>query len=396
MITKLHQEFQVSFRYDVWFTHQLFAPSNPLLAETIMANTTHHPAKLFFVIDSGVAETHLHLVEEIKTYVQAHPEAGYLCALPMIVPGGEICKNSRAWVDQLLQAVNDYAIDRHSFLIAIGGGAVLDMAGFAASIAHRGVRHIRIPTTVLAQNDSGIGVKNAVNFFGKKNFIGCFTPPNAVINDFSFLSTLGDRDWRSGISEAIKVSLIKDYAFFEFLEQHAFAIVKRDMKAMERLIIDCAHLHMEHIRSGDPFESGSSRPLDFGHWAAHKLEQLTHHAIRHGEAVAVGIALDSTYSYLAGLLEVSKWNRILHLIQDFGFDIYLPELEADGLNHPLLNGLEEFREHLGGRLTIMLLEDLGKGIEVHEMDPLKIIEAAEILKQRQFNAHNQQSQMGWA
>ena len=121
------------------------------------------------------------------------------------------------------RAIHEYGIDRHAYVLAVGGGALLDMVGYAAATAHRGVRLVRVPTTVLSQNDSGIGVKNSVNAFGKKNFLGTFAPPFAVFNDFTFLTTLSDRDWRAGISEAIKVALLKDATFFAFLEEHATA-----------------------------------------------------------------------------------------------------------------------------------------------------------------------------
>lgn len=261
---------------------------------------------------------------------------------------------------------------------------MLDMVGFAAAIAHRGIRHIRIPTTVLSQNDSGVGVKNGINAYGKKNFLGTFSPPAAVINDLAFLETLDDRDWRSGISEAIKVALIKDKGFFQWIVENAPALAERDMDAMSYLIVRCAEMHMEHIAGKDPFETGSSRPLDFGHWAAHKLEHLTDYRVRHGEAVAIGIALDSTYSYLKGLLTADELERIIQVIRDLGFELYVPELSGE----VLLQGLQEFREHLGGRLTIMLLEKIGRGVEVHAMDTELIQEAAARLKASQMEGQN--------
>jgi 3-dehydroquinate synthase len=300
-----------------------------------------------------------------------------------VVPGGERVKNTRQYVDELHRAIYDFGICRHSFLIAVGGGAVLDMAGYAAATAHRGVRLIRVPTTVLSQNDSGVGVKNGINAFGRKNFLGVFAPPYSVIDDFQFLTTLEDRDWRAGMAEAVKVALIKDAAFFEFLEQEAAALAARDMRPMRTLIERCAEMHVRHIQTGgDPFETGSSRPLDFGHWAAHKLEQLTNYGLRHGEAVAMGIALDATYSYLAGLLEERDWRRTIALLNALGFDLALPEeVAALSRENPrsLLSGLNEFREHLGGPLTVMLLKRVGQAVEVHEMSDELVRESIELL-----------------
>src|SRR5262249_47001338 len=156
----------------------------------------------------------------------------------------------------------------------------------AAATAHRGIRLVRVPTTTLSQCDSGVGVKNGINAFNKKNFIGTFAPPFAVINDFQLLTTLGPRDKRAGYAEAVKVACVRDAPFFEALEHDARSLDEFEPHAMRRLIRRCAEIHINHIvNGGDPFESGSARPLDFGHWAAHKLEHLSDFRIRHGEAV---------------------------------------------------------------------------------------------------------------
>lgn len=381
----IDQSFSVPFHYKVLFTQGIFEENNPLFAEAIPEPASSRIPRALFVIDKGVSEAHPKLIAQIKAYAETHQDSFELAGKPLEVLAGESSKNDPDQVQVVLQSIEAYGIDRHSYVVAIGGGAVLDMVGFAASIAHRGVRLIRIPTTTLSQNDSGIGVKNSVNFFGKKNFLGVFDPPFAVINDSHFLTTLEERDWRAGVAEAIKVALIKDAAFFEQLEKDAAAIVERDMPAMEDQIFRCAELHAAHIRGGDPFEKGSSRPLDFGHWAAHKLEQITDYRLRHGEAVAIGIALDTTYSFLQGMLDENSCMRVIRLLMDLGFEIFVPELKQhlEQAEHPdsILRGLEEFREHLGGELTIMLLDKIGHGVEVHEMDKDKLIGAISFLEE---------------
>ncbi|MCY7352554.1 MAG: 3-dehydroquinate synthase [Cytophagaceae bacterium] len=376
----IQQVFGVPFAYRVFFTENLFDTGNPTVLTFL--NSAGEPGfqkKILFLIDSGVADTHPYLFKAIPAYLAQLPDLT-LVAEPMVLPGGEGVKNDPAYVEQVLDAVDTHGIDRHSFVVAIGGGAFLDMVGYASAIAHRGVKHIRIPTTVLAQNDSGVGVKNGVNYRGKKNFLGTFAPPVAVFNDAAFLPTLDDRDWRSGIAEALKVALIKDKSFFEWLETAAEALVQRDAAAMQRLIFRCAQLHMEHIASGDPFETGSARPLDFGHWAAHKLEYLTNFELRHGEAVAIGIALDTVYSHLAGLIGEEDVQRVLNVFQRVGFELYHPAL-AENDKRNLWNGLNEFREHLGGQLTITVLEALGKGLEVHEIDFDRVKASVDYLEQ---------------
>lgn len=373
-VRKIKQQFQVNFSFDLIFTSDLFNTKNSIFVDVLSQNQIGK-SKVLMVVDQGVADSHPSLNTAIKLYFDHNSSQLELCGKILEVPGGEQVKNNEEYIRYVLDAVNEFGVDRHSYIVVIGGGAVIDAVGYAAAIAHRGVRLVRIPTTVLSQNDSGVGVKNGINFFGKKNFIGSFATPYAIINDDLFLTTLDDRNWRSGISEAIKIALIKDLDFFQWIEANAKSLSERDMDAMNELIYKCADMHMEHIRtSGDAFEMGSSRPLDFGHWAAHKLEQISNYKILHGEAVAVGIALDSAYSYLKGYISESDLERVLNCILQLGFVISYNEM-----NDEVIAGLEEFREHLGGILTIMLLESLGKGVEVHEIDKDLVMQALNFL-----------------
>ncbi len=379
------QRIHVWFNYEVHFTRGLFQVENSLLAEIIAGNKEAKPKKVLVVVDAGLLEYQNDLLEKLSSYAKCYEHTITLCREPIVVPGGEVVKNDSRFLEQIHQVINQVGLCRHSYVLAIGGGSVLDMVGYAAATAHRGIRLVRVPTTVLAQNDSGVGVKNGINAFAQKNFLGTFMPPYAVLNDFDFLTTLDERDWRSGIAEAVKVALIKDRDFFDLIMTDADKLAHRDLDAMERLIYRCAQLHLEHIASsGDPFEIGSSRPLDFGHWVAHKLENLTKYSLRHGEAVAIGIALDSTYSYLAGLLLPSDWKKILSTLKQLGFRLYVSELteKLDQPNNPdsIFWGLTEFRQHLGGELTLMLLQEIGKGIEVHQVDISLYKEAIAILQ----------------
>ena len=357
------QRFTIPYQYPVAFLRGLFAADNPLFAQIVARDDTAKRHRCFFIIDE------LDLIAPIMT-----------------VPGGETVKNDLAHVERMQDAIHTHGIDRHSYVIAIGGGAVLDAVGLAAATAHRGVRHIRIPTTVLSQNDSGVGVKNAVNFKGIKNYIGAFAPPWAVLNDFDFLTNLPRRDRISGIAEAIKVALIRDRDFYLWLESQAEALASFQPAVEEHMVRRSAELHMQQIaHGGDPFETGSARPLDFGHWSAHKLEALTNHHLRHGEAVAIGIALDARYSVLAGLLPEGEDERIVVLLETLGLRIWPPALESTDAtgNLAILTGLKEFQEHLGGELTITLLTAIGTGTEVHAMDPELVRSALYWLKARE-------------
>ncbi|HUE37064.1 MAG TPA: 3-dehydroquinate synthase [Candidatus Acidoferrum sp.] len=378
----IQRQIQVGWQLRVFFTENVFAPDNPTLKDALAGS---EPRKVLVVIEDSLARSRPPIETEIENYFSVHAGQLQLVRSPLPVVGGEQSKNSIPLVTEILSHIDRHHIDRHSYVVAVGGGALLDVAGFAAAIAHRGVRHVRIPTTTLAQADSGIGVKNAINAFGKKNFIGTFAPPYAVINDFDLLATLPPREKRAGYIEAVKVACIRDRAFFDEIVRDADKLVTFEPDAMKQLIRRCAELHLNHIATGgDPFEMGSARPLDFGHWAAHKLEQLSSFNISHAEAVAIGIALDVVVSRLMELLDEKSCERILRLLERLGFELYTDELlDADATgNLRILAGLEEFREHLGGRLTITLLKEIGQGIEVNKMDPKKIVEAIHKLHRR--------------
>jgi len=371
MTTSLERTITVPFAHRIYFTRAVFSPQNRLLAELISPPASESHAKALVVIDQGVARAFPSLADQVASYFSLEPRTAKLVCPSLVVPGGETAKNGRDLIDELHRQIEQHGICRHSHLLAIGGGALLDAAGFAAATAHRGVRHIRLPTTTLSQADGGVGVKNGINAFGKKNFIGTFSPPFAVINDSDFLEPLPPSEKRAGLIEAIKVALIRDAAFFDEIERSADDLARFKTEAMERVICRCAELHVRHIaESGDPFEFGSARPLDFGHWSAHKLEQMSRFTSAHGAAVALGLALDTLYSHKKGMLSGAAAERALGLVQKLGFSISNPLMAQTGPkgNWLLLDGLEEFREHLGGELTVTLPAEIGRGVEVHEID----------------------------
>ncbi len=330
--------------------------------------------KVLFFIEDKVAYLYNDVAGRIFANFAEIPSPK-LAHAPIIMPGGERNKT----MDQALEAcshISRNGICRHSFVCAVGGGAFLDTICFAASISHRGVRQIRFPTTVVSQCDSGIGVKNSVNILGKKNFAGTFHPPYAVVNDFDFIDSLPLREKVAGAAEAIKVAIIKDKAFFDFLADNSSKIAAGDSLTNEKLIFRCAQLHAEHISGGgDPFESGSARPLDFGHWIAHKLESMSGGRTRHGEAVSVGMASDSFLAMRAGLISRSEFDRITGLLKDCGLPIWSKYLaRKKGSSLEVLEGLDEFREHLGGRLSITLPKSIGSKIEVSEIDTSMVLD----------------------
>jgi 3-dehydroquinate synthase len=375
------QEFAVPYRYPVVFTRDAFGPENEALSQ-VLAGSGQQANRVLVVVDSQTVAAATGLLEKIEKYGQRHlPLLDYVDA-PHIARGGEGCKGDTAAVERIHALIDRCRLCRHSFVLAIGGGALLDTAGYAAATAHRGIRLIRMPTTTLAQGDAGVGVKTGINGFGRKNYLGTFTPPYAVINDFAFLETLPEREKRAGMAEAVKVALIKDRAFFDDLYRQRGRLAAFDRSAMEAMVFRCAALHLEHIGAGgDPFEQGSSRPLDFGHWSAHKIEALTAGELGHGEAVAIGVALDTLYSRHAGSLTEIEAAKILVTLEELGFDLY--HWSLGWLN--VGEALREFQEHLGGELSITLLDGIGRMRQTHRVDPELMKACIGELQQRQEN-----------
>ncbi len=370
----LELDFSVKYKHRIYFTEGAFNVGNLILAQLLQSN------KVLVAVDVGLITARPALLTEIGAYVLAHKLS--LTRPPFILTGGEACKSDDKVVQQVLSAIEADKICRHSYIVAIGGGAFLDAVGFAAAIAHRGVRLIRMPTTTLSQADAGVGVKNGINAFGKKNFTGTFAPPVAVVNDSDFLSSLDARGRRDGLVEAVKVAVLKDGDFFEKIEKQTAQLVGGDKEILAEVVRRSAELHAVHIATaGDPFELGSARPLDLGHWAAHKLEVLSAHRLSHGEAVAIGLALDIICARQAGLFSTALTERVLTLLEKLGFNLYADELHLDG-GRPLLQGLEEFREHLGGQLTLVLPKALGESTQVHELSAAVVRCAADELKAR--------------
>ncbi len=368
----LEQRFSIRFSHRLLTTRDVFGASNATLASVLDAGGRDR-ARVAAFVDGGLAAARPELTGALATYLDRHASRVDVPVAPVIVPGGEAIKNDRSALERILTTLDAAGICRRSTVLAVGGGAVLDTVGFAASIAHRGVRLVRVPSTTLSQCDSGVGVKNGINAFGKKNFIGTFAPPWAVVNDLELLTSLPDEPWRSGFSEVVKVALIKDRTLFERVEGAAPAILARDLDTAGPLLEASARLHFDHItEGGDPFELTDSRPLDFGHWAAHRLETVTGYALSHGAAVAIGIALDVAYSERAGLLAPAEGARIRECLEALGFSLYHPALAEPAA---VLAGLEEFREHLGGALSIMLLEGIGRPVDVGEIDHGLMIDA---------------------
>lgn len=368
---QLDVDFAVRFRQRLRLTHDVLGTEQGVLADLLEASETQVP-RVQFWLDEAVLTANPELKQQLAQFSRKYADRLTVVSNAQVVPGGEAVKNDVHIIERILKVFNYYDLDRRSYVVVIGGGAVLDAVGFAVAIAHRGLRLVRIPTTTLAQADSGLGVKNSINLFQKKNWLGTFAVPWAVVNDQRLLESLSDRDFRCGFSEAVKVSLLKDRDFFAEICQNTAEIVSRGPQAWP-VIAKSARWHLRHItEGGDAFEMLEARPLDFGHWSAHKLESMSEFQLRHGEAVAIGVAIDSVYSHLVHGLPAAAMEQVLDCLQGLGLLMDHPALER---TDELFRGLEEFRQHLGGRLTVTMLRDIGCPIDVHEIQPTAMRQA---------------------
>ena len=355
----------VSFKHRICFTRDAFAVGNDLLAELLAEGGGR---RVLVLVEEAVAAAWPKLSWQIESYFA---DLGFNWRGVKVLAGGEVVKNDTSLVREVWELVAKQHIDRHSYVITIGGGAFLDATGLALATAHRGVRLVRFPTTTLSQDDSGVGVKCAINEFGKKNWVGAFSVPFAVVNDFTFLHSQDEETRRAGLIEAVKVALVKDGEFFSWIHDNLDGLASLEAGPLEECVERSALEHAAHIANGgDPFETGSSRPLDFGHWAAHKLEQLSGFSISHAHAVAIGLALDTLYSARCGLLRECDAERVLDVVEALKLSLWDDSLDQRDENGRRLihEGLEEFREHLGGELTVLLLRELGRGQDVHSLD----------------------------
>ena len=383
---EISQSFSVDYSYSIYFTHSVFDKENTLLHRFLSSMTTPDVSgKILFVIEQSIANNYPELKKKITDYFSANNWNGDVFVEITEFPSGEKGKKVDI-LEDICSIFYKYRLCRSSFVGIIGGGAFHDIIGFAASLVHRGVRQVRFPTTTLSQCDSGVGVKTGVNLFENKNYLGTFAPPVAVFNDFDFLETLHYRDWIAAIPEAMKVAILRDANFYNYILSNDKGLSERNSDIIEAIIQQSATLHFEHIAtSGDPFEFGNARPLDFGHWAAHKLEMLTNGAVRHGEAVGIGLLIDLFYAEKMGYIEKTVLDNVISFLKKIKLPIFDNALLKYDLNGNLLilKGIEEFREHLGGKLHITMPKGIGNKIEIHAIDSTIIKEAIEFLRRSQ-------------
>ncbi|MBR4641486.1 MAG: 3-dehydroquinate synthase [Selenomonadaceae bacterium] len=272
-----------------------------------------------------------------------------------LIPDGETSKSLQE-AEKIFTRAIECGLDRKSFVIALGGGVVGDLAGFVAATFMRGINLIQIPTTLLAQVDSSVGGKTAVNHALGKNLIGAFHQPRAVFIDLKFLETLPEREIKSGLGEVVKYGVISDEKFFTYLEDNAEKILQRDLKILAHVVKRSCEIKAEVV-AADEKESGLRRILNFGHTMAHAIEEETaYKKFRHGEAVAVGMIAAAQISCELGKTSSEKVLRLERLIKRFGMVTNCAGLDAD----KLYNVTFRDKKTVGGVVNWVLMKNFGE------------------------------------
>lgn len=305
----------------------------------------------FFLIDDGVLDALGEAVDSLNNDRR------------LILPAGERNKDLNS-LDIILRWMQQGGFNRRDTLIAIGGGVILDIGGFAASIYLRGIRYMLLPSTLIAQVDAAIGGKVGINFGSAKNSVGSFWHPSDVLIDPNLITTISARDYTAGLAECVKVSCCQESGeFFRFMEESSAAIVARDQAAVDRTIRESVSLKWSLLEP-DPFEDDLDRVLNLGHTVAHALEHATgYRNYRHGEAVSIGVATAARYGERRGILSLADSHRIQRLLDKLGLPLFAPST----LVKPIRASLEGVLRVRGGKIRYVVPSGVG-AVEIVEPD----------------------------
>jgi len=301
--------------------------------------------KTFIVTDKNIADLYL---PNIQTFFQNPPY--------FILPPGETAKNLENTVN-LIRAFQDAGLDRRSCIIALGGGVVSDITGFAASIYMRGIPYIILPTTLLAMVDSSIGGKTGIDFAGTKNLVGAFHNPSLVYINTGVLDSLDNTEYISGLAEVIKYGIILDSNLFGYIDANRKEIAIKNPAAINKIIRDCTHLKSQVV-AADEREANLRQILNYGHTFGHAIESLGNFTLPHGHCVALGMVCAAHFSYNMGGMSMFHVEHICELLQYFGLPTRLPanlHLTADDIYNMMLKD----KKTKGGALTLIISHKIG-------------------------------------
>jgi len=273
----------------------------------------------------------------------------------VVIPDGEQAK-SVSWLSKILDALVTQRFERQDVVLALGGGVVGDVAGFAASVYLRGVPFVQVPTTLVAQVDSSVGGKTGVNHPIGKNLIGAFYQPRVVVIDPQALQTLPKREWVAGLAEVIKYGMIADSQFFEYLEGHVEGLRAQAEEVIPTVIRRCCEIKAEVV-GGDERESGRRRILNFGHTVGHALEAWGHYKTWiHGEAVGIGMVQEASIGQFLGICDQELVERQRDLIQDVGLPIAMPSMKF----MDLWGGMQHDKKVVKGQINCVVPKRIGE------------------------------------
>lgn len=303
--------------------------------------------KVCIVTDSNVAPLYLDEVEKLVSSCCKKTEH-------FIFPAGEENKNLDT-VRDLYETLILKQFDRHDFLLALGGGVVGDLCGFAAATYLRGISFIQMPTTLLSQVDSSIGGKTGVDFDAYKNMVGAFHMPKLVYTNIAALKTLSDEQFSSGMGEVIKHGLIRDSSYYEWLMEHAYEIRNRDLAVLEEMVRISNQIKRDVVEK-DPTEQGERALLNLGHTLGHAIEKLSNFGLLHGHCVGLGCVGAMAISIKRGMIEEGELPRLLAVMKQFGMPVMVNGLTAGDI----IRTTKSDKKMDSGTIRFILLEQIGK------------------------------------
>jgi 3-dehydroquinate synthase len=292
--------------------------------------------------------------------------------IKILLPEGEAAK-TWGWAGKVVGSLIKRGLDRKGVVVALGGGAVGDVAGFAASVYLRGIRIVQVPTTLLGQVDSGIGGKAAVNHARGKNLIGSFHQPSLVVSDTSLLRTLPPREVASGLGEVVKYGVISDSTLFTRVEDKAGSLLKADSEELATVVYRCSAIKAQYVEADERDTRGVRAALNYGHTLGHAVETLSHHSIRHGEAVAIGMVAAARIALRKGLISETEERRQLSLLKSLGLPTEIHGMDTGSL----VRAMRKDKKAEGGAIRFVLPTGIGKPPEVREVPEAEIARVLE-------------------
>lgn len=318
--------------------------------------------RICIVSDSNVASLYLNEVKKITdTYTKQ--------TVSFIFTAGEESKNLDT-VKNLYKYLIENSFDRNDILIALGGGVVGDLTGFAAATYLRGIRFIQLPTSLLSMVDSSIGGKTGVDFDAYKNMVGAFHQPKSVYINLSVLNTLDDRQFSSGMAEIIKHGLIKDINYYKWLEEHKHEILEKNFSILSKMIYTSCVIK-KNVVENDPTEKGERALLNFGHTIGHSIEKIMNFNLLHGECVALGIAAANEIAWKRGLISEYEMKNVNILMNDFGLKTKVSISDID----EVIKTTKHDKKMEAGKIKFILLNKLGEAVIEKNVTDIEMSEA---------------------